>query len=129
MVMNTVIFARGKDVRGQVEYCKRFAKAKGYNVVGVIVGGNYELKETIQGLQNDILIDLVLVRDMSRISRNALESYTIQADLEIECGVLIEVATDQPRDEITKKFMNKIIIEVRGKEIFTKLKGDIEVNE
>lgn len=111
--MNTVIFARGKNIREQVERCKAYAERKGYKVNGVIVGGSHEITETIKGLQESIKIDLVLVNCMSRISRNALEGYTIQADLELDCGVLVEVANDRPRDEVQERFMRNIIVAVK----------------
>lgn len=111
--MNTVIFARGKNIREQVERCKAYAERKGYKVNGVIVGGSHEITETIKGLQESIKIDLVLVNCMSRISRNALEGYTIQADLELDCGVLVEVANDRPRDEAAERFMRNIILAVQ----------------
>lgn len=110
--MNTVIFARGKNVREQVERCKAYAEERGYQVNGVIVGGSHEITDTIKALQESIKIELVLVSCMSRISRNALEGYTIQADLELDCGVLVQVADDKPRDEAMEKFMRKIIAAV-----------------
>lgn len=105
--MNTIIFARGKDVEGQVAHCREYAERKGYTVAGVIVGQGQELPSIIKGLQTDV--DLVLVKCMSRISRNALEGYTIQTELEIDCGVVVEVATDTPKDEAADRFMRSVM--------------------
>lgn len=116
--MNTVIFARGKDIEGQVAHCRAHAERKGYTVAGVIVGEGRELPGIIKGLQADI--DLVLVRCMSRISRNALEGYTIQTELEIDCGVLVEVATDAPKDEAADRFMRSVMRAAMEHERFTR---------
>ena len=109
--MNAVILARGYNITGQVEYCKAYAERKGYTVVGVIVGQGRDLPSVIGGLGTDI--DIILVRDMSRLSRNALENYTVQSELEIDYGVLVEVANDRPRDEAAEKFMRNIIAAVK----------------
>lgn len=122
--MNAVIFARGKNIREQVERCKAYAEDKGYNVNGVIVGGSHEITETIKGLQESVKIDRVIVNCMSRISRNALEGYTIQADLELDCGVLVEVANDRPRDEVQEKFMRNIIAAVREEQRLVKERSE-----
>ena len=117
--MNTVIFARGKDIEGQVAHCREYAERKGYTVAGVIIGQGRELPEIIKGLQADI--DLILVKCMSRISRNALEGYTIQSELEIDCGVLVEVAkADEQRNEAEERFMRSIIRYVMENEDFTR---------
>ena len=113
--MNTVIFAKGKDVQEQIEHCKAYADMRGYDVVGVIVGQGRDLPDVIKSL--DMNIDIVLVGCMSRISRNALECYTIQADIELESGTRIEVATDQPHDEAINKFMKNVIMAVREEEL------------
>ena len=109
--MNVVIFARGYNITGQIEYCREYAERKDYTVVGVIVGQGRDLPSVIGGLGADI--DLILVRDMSRLSRNALENYTVQSELEIDYGVLVEVANDKPRDEIQERFMRNIIAAVK----------------
>lgn len=114
--MNAVIFARGKNIREQVERCKAYAEDKGYNVNGVIVGGSHEITETIKGLQESIKIDRVIVNCMSRISRNALESYTIQADLELDCGVLVEIANGSPSGEAFDRFMKNVVLAAKEKE-------------
>lgn len=103
-----VIFTRGKNIRGQVDKCKAYAEARGYEVAGVIVGQGQELPEVIKGLGFEV--DIVLVSCMSRISRNALEGYTIQADLELYCGTLVELASDEPRSEAFDKFMRNVMI-------------------
>lgn len=108
--MNTVIFARGKNIEAQIAHCREYAERKGYTVTGVIVGQGQELPGIIKALEADI--DLVLVKCMSRISRNALEGYTIQTELEIDCGVLVEVATDAPKDEAADRFMKNVIMAV-----------------
>lgn len=112
--MNTVIFARGKDIQGQVKHCKAYADRQGYNVAGVIVGQGRDLPDAIKGL--DMKIDRVLVRCMSRISRNALEGYTIQADLELDSGAFVEIATEKPHEEAFDKFMKNVIMAVRENE-------------
>lgn len=109
--MNTIIFARGKDIEGQVAHCREYAERKGYTVAGVIIGQGRELPDIIKGLQADI--DLILVKCMSRISRNALEGYTIQSELEIDCGVLVEVAKeDEQRNEAADRFIKNVIMAV-----------------
>lgn len=105
--MNTVIFARGYNIGGQVEECREYAERKGYNVEAVIVGQGRELPDIIAGLGVDI--DMVIVRDMSRISRNALENYTILSQLEIDHGVLVKDAVERPNDDAVEKLMRNII--------------------
>ena len=112
--MKSVIFARGNNISQQIEQCKEYAEAKGYKVEGVLVGQGIELPEMIKGLGTKI--DRVIVKDMSRISRNALECYTIQADIELCCGTSVEVATDIPRSEAFENFMKNIIMAVKEEE-------------
>ena len=109
--MNVIIFARGYNITGQVEQCREYAEKRGYNIEGVIVGQGRELPEIIAGLGKQI--DLVIVRDMSRISRNSLENYTILSQLEIDHGVLVKDAVERPRDEAFEKLMKNIIASVR----------------
>lgn len=88
MTKTAVIFTRGKDVEGQIEICKAHAAQKGYNVAGVITGSGHEITEKIQALKTKI--DRVIVSDMARVSRNAVDLYKIQNDLEVTHGALIE---------------------------------------
>ena len=108
--MNAVIFTRGKDIRGQVDLCKAYAEQQGYKVEGVIIGQGRELPEVIAGLGGNI--DRVIIRDMSRLSRNALENYTIQSELEIDYGVLVEIADSTQRDAIEQRLMKNIVTAV-----------------
>ena len=108
--MNAVIFARGKNIEGQVKECKAYAQQQGYSVEGVIVGQGRELPEIIKGLGGNI--DRVIIRDMSRLSRNALENYTIQSELEIDYGVTVEIADSTQRDAIEQRFMKNIVTAV-----------------
>lgn len=134
--MNAVIFARGKNIEAQVKECREYAERQGYTVNGVIVGGSHEITETIKGLQSDIKIDRVIIRDMTRLSRNALTNYTIQAELEIDCGVLVEAANSAQREAIEQRLMLNIIKAVqeeqrrekeRREKVFElKLRGIIE---
>lgn len=105
--MNTVIFARGYNIGGQVEECREYAEKKGYNVEAVIVGQGRELPDIIAALGVDV--DMVIVRDMARISRNALENYTILSQLEIDHGVTVKDAVERPNDEAVEKFMRNVI--------------------
>lgn len=123
--MRAVIFARGYNVQGQVEFCREYAERKGYTVAGVIVGGRHEITGTIKGLQGDIKIDRVIVRDMSRLSRNAMENYKTQSALEFECGVLVEDASERPRDEAAERLMRNIIAAIREDEEREKRKNAI----
>lgn len=109
--MNTVIFARGKNIEQQVKECTAYAEHKGYKLEGVIVGQGRELPEVIKGLGGNI--DRVIIRDMSRLSRNALENYTIQSELEIDYGVLIEIADSTQRNAIEERFMRNIVMAVQ----------------
>ena len=109
--MRAIIFARGYDIHGQVEKCREYAERKGYTVAGVIVGQGRELPEIISGL--GMKIDRVIVRDMSRLSRNAMENYTTQSALEFECGALVEDASERPRDEAAEKFMRNVIAAIQ----------------
>ena len=132
--MNAVIFARGKNIEQQVKECKAYAEQQGYKVAGVIVGQGRELPEVIKGLGGNI--DRVIVRDMSRLSRNALENYTIQSELEIDYGVTVEIADDTQRNAIEEKLMKNIVTAVlqeqrrekeRQEKLFElKLRGIIE---
>ena len=108
--MNAVIFARGKNIEGQVKECKAYAEQQGYKVEGVILGQGRELPEVIAGLGGNI--DRVIIMDMSRLSRNALENYTIQSELELDYGVLVEIADSTQRDAIEQRFMKNIVTAV-----------------
>ena len=132
--MKTVIFARGKDIKGQVEKCRAYAESKGYFVEAVIVGQGNQLADIIKGLDTDI--EKVIVSCMSRISRNALEGYTIQAELELDCGVIVEVAKADISETATDRFMLNVMKAIhhdqqrakeRQEKIFElKLRGIIE---
>lgn len=114
MTKTAVIFARGKDIQGQIKHCKAYAETNGYTLAGVIVAEGRELSNIILGLGEKI--DRVLVRDISRVSRNALECYTIQADLEIYCGALVEVAREDRKEEAFDRFMKNVIMAVKESE-------------
>lgn len=120
-----VIFARGYNIHGQIEFCKEYAEKKGYSVVCVIVGSGRDLPDILRGYGEKI--DLVIVRDMSRISRNALESYTIQSELELDCGALVEDASERPKDEAAERFMRNIIRAVQEEERREMLKMKLEL--
>lgn len=125
--MNAVIFARGKNVEAQVKECREYAEKQGYTVNGVIVGGSHEITGTIKSLQGDIKIDRIIIRDMSRLSRNALENYTIQAELEIDCGVLVEVANSMQRDVIEQRLMLNIIKAVQEEQNRTRKRAEMKL--
>lgn len=112
--MNAVIFVRGKNIKEQVAYCRAYAERKGYNVEYVVTGQARELPEIINGFGKKI--DRVIMRDITRISRNALENYTVQADIEIYCGALVEVAKDEPREEAFDRLMKNVVMAVRENE-------------
>lgn len=120
-----VIFARGYNIHGQIEFCKEYADKKGYSVVCVIVGSGRDLPDILRGYGEKI--DLVIVRDMSRISRNALESYTIQSELELDCGALVEDASERPKDEAAEIFMRNIIRAVQEEERREMIKMKLEL--
>lgn len=125
--MNAVIFARGKNVEAQVKECREYAEKQGYTVNGVIVGGSHEITGTIKSLQSDIKIDRVIVRDMARLSRNALTNYTVQAELEIDCGVLVEVANSAQREAIEQSLMRNIIKAVREEQNRTRQRSEMKL--
>ena len=110
--MNAIIFARGYDVGGQVDKGMQYAEKKGYAVVGVIVGQGRDLPAVIDGL--GIKVNRVIVRDMARLSRNALENYTVQSELEIDYGVLVEDVSAKERNEVQEKLMRNIIEAVQN---------------
>ena len=112
--MRAIIFARGYDIHGQIEKCREYAQKRGYHVAGVIVGQGRELPEIISAL--GMKIDRVIVRDMSRLSRNAMENYKTQSALEFECGALVEDASERPRDEAADKLMRNIIAAIQEDE-------------
>lgn len=120
--MNAVIFARGKNIEGQVKECKAYAELQGYKVEGVIVGQGRELPEVIKGLGGNI--ERVIIRDMSRLSRNALENYTIQSELEIDYGVIIETATGR-KEEATDRLMKNIIAAVQQEQRRTRQRAEM----
>jgi DNA invertase Pin-like site-specific DNA recombinase len=121
--MRAIIFARGYDIHGQVEKCREYAGRKGYKVEGVIVGQGRELPEIIGGLGTKI--DRVIVRDMSRLSRNAMENYTTQSTLEFECGALVEDASERPRDEAAERFMRNVIAAIQEENARERRKNEI----
>lgn len=120
-----VIFARAYNIHGQIEFCREYAEKKGYTVACVIVGSGRDLPDILRGFGEKI--DLVIVRDMARISRNALESYTIQSELELDCGALVEDASERPKDDAAEKFMRNIIRAVQEEERREMLKMKFEL--
>lgn len=118
--MNTVIFARGYNIAGQVEFCREYAESKGYNVESVVVGQGQDLPAIIGGLGGKI--DRVIVRDMARINRNALEGYAILAELELDYGVTVEVATANITNEVEQRFMTNIIKAVKENDMRQRIK-------
>lgn len=118
--MKSIIFARGYDLHGQVEKCREYAEKMGYTVEGVIVGQGRDLPAVISGLEMDI--QRVIVRDMARLSRNALENYTVQSELEIDYGVLVEDVSARERNEVQEKLMRNIIAAVQGEDIRERIK-------
>lgn len=116
----TVIFARGYNITGQVEECKNYAKQQGYKVEGVIVGQGRELHAVIGGLGEDI--EKVIVYDMARISRNAMEGYAILAELELYYGVTVEVVTEKKTNELEQRLMENIIKAVKENDIRERIK-------
>lgn len=61
-------------------------------------------------------IDCVIVRDMSRLSRNAMENYKTQSALEFECGALVEDASERPRDVAAENLMRNILAAIQEDE-------------
>lgn len=120
--MNAVIFARGYNITGQVEMCRAYAEQQGYKVEGVIVGQGNDLPAIIGGLGADI--DLVIMRDITRLSRNALTNYTIQSELEIDYGVIIETATGR-KEEATDRLMKNIIAAVQQEQRRTRQRAEM----
>lgn len=118
--MKAIIFARGYDLHGQVEKCREYAEKMGYTVEGVIVGQGRDLPAVISGLEMDI--QRVIVRDMSRLSRNALENYTVQSELEIDYGVLVEDVSARERNEVQEKLMQNIIKAVYENDVRERIK-------
>ena len=118
--MKSIIFARGYDLHGQVEKCREYAEKMGYTVEGVIVGQGRDLPAIISGLEMDI--QRVIVRDMARLSRNALENYTVQSELEIDYGVLVEDVSARERNEVQEKLMRNIIAAVQGEDVRERIK-------
>ena len=120
--MNAVIFARGYNITGQVEMCRAYAEQQGYKIEGVIVGQGNDLPAIIGGLGTDI--DLVIMRDITRLSRNALTNYTIQSELEIDYGVIIETATGR-KEEATDRLMKNIIAAVQQEQRRTRQRAEM----
>ena len=118
--MKAVIFARGYDLHGQVEKCREYAEKMGYTVECVAVGQGRDLPAVISGLEMDI--QRVIVRDMSRLSRNALENYTVQSELEIDYGVLVEDVSARERNEVQEKLMQNIIKAVYENDVRERIK-------
>lgn len=111
--MNAIIFARGNNTELQIEEGMKYAERQGYSVKGVIVGNGQELTGTVKALQGVMKIDRVIAWNVSRVSRNALEYYTIQAELESDCGVLVEIANPGRKDEAFDRFMKNVAIAAR----------------
>lgn len=106
--MTAVIFARGGNIQGQVAQCREYARRKGYTVEAVIVGQGRDLPELIEGLGKKI--DVVLVKDMARFSRNMMENFLIQSQLEYDCGgIQVEVASDMPKSKVAGMYMRNIV--------------------
>lgn len=104
--MRAVIFARGNNIEAQVAHCREYAERKGHEVVGVIVGEGRELPEIVHGLGG--CIDLVIVKDLARISRNIRENFEIQVELEKTDGVLVEIASEK-KNGLVNFYMHNLI--------------------
>lgn len=107
--MTTFIFARGSNIKAQVDQCREYAESKGYQVAGVIVGGNGSIAKTIRDLQKDTKVERLIVRDLARLSRRMHENFQIQHELEYDCGVEVEVASEQPKSKVAGNYMRNIV--------------------
>lgn len=89
-IKNAVIFVRGTNIKEQLDACKAHTEKQGYTIAGVIMGKGNDLKTVLESLE--IKIDIVVVKDVMRISRNTLEYCTIQNELQTNYGAVIESA-------------------------------------
>lgn len=105
--MRAIIFARGNNIEAQIAHCREYAERKGHEVAGVIVGQGRELPEIINGL--GVKIDIVVTKDLPRISRNLRENVDIQMELEQTSGALVEIASEKKNGLIS--FYKHMMIE------------------
>lgn len=113
--MKAVIFARGNNIGGQIAYCRGYAMRKGYDIAGVIVGQARELPEVINGLGKKI--DLVIVKDLARISRDIRENFEIQTELEQTNGILVELASEK-RNGLINFYMRNFLAAAEDESAF-----------
>lgn len=113
--MKTVIFARGNNIEAQVAHCREYAERKGYEVEGVIVGQGKELPEIIGGLGGKI--GRILVKDLSRISRNIRENFEIQMELEQTSGALVELASEK-KNGLVNYYMHNVLMQGENERAF-----------
>lgn len=109
--MKALIFARGYNITGQVQECRKYAEKQGLTVTGVIVAQGSELPAVVGGFDEDI--KKVIIYDAARISRKPLEYYAISAELELDYGVSIEIASAQREKEARMQLMRSIIAAAR----------------
>jgi len=106
--MKAVIYARnavkartkfGNSTRKQVATCRQYAEEKGWNVVGVFVDAGFSgakldrpaLKRLRTLLARDS-IQRVVVRDLSRLSRSAVDLLTLEKEF-VKRGVKLHCVT------------------------------------
>ena len=77
-----LIYIRGNNEREQVEKCEKYAKETGYNVIGI----TSTLDEAFE-----VLPDVLLVSDISRITRKRNDYEAIKESLD-RIGAKIESA-------------------------------------
>lgn len=122
--MNAIIFARGNGIQWQIAECKEYAEKQGYTVKGVVVGKGRELPDIINGMGGNI--DRVIVLNMARLTRNALECYDIQADLKLWHGAKIEVASGEHREEAFDRLMQNILMATKENETRKRIERALE---
>lgn len=113
--MRAVIFARGNNIEAQMAHCREYAVRKGYEVTGVIVGQGRELPEIVNGLGEKI--DLVIVKDLARISRNIRENAEIQMELEQTNGVLVELASEK-KNGLVNFYLKNVLMAAEDESAF-----------
>lgn len=114
-MVKAIIYVRGYDKDGQIEWCTEYAEKKGYIVTGIVIGDIVDLLDAVR--ETDEQIDRVLVRSFSRVSRNRLQCFAVETDLKFKHGIVLESTTEQPRSEAEEKSLRKMLMSLRGTQI------------
>ena len=100
--MRALIYTRGQGNSLQEKKCRRYAEERGHEIVAVATGD-----DDISNIIKELKIEILIVSDLTRITRNYGRFLTIEKVLALQ-GVKIESAVEVKNsisDEVVARFL------------------------